>query len=158
MVTLTSRRRSASAVAARRERHAEDGGALRRAAARAASVSTNVRVEQPVERLAERVGARDAVEALERLVPADDAIVEADDEQPVVERLEDVLVEGAQPIELGGLDVQLPIEPAVFDRRRRLSGHRGQQPMSSLVSGSPVSRRPSANTAFTRSFETHGTR
>ena len=55
------------------------------------------------------------------------AIVEADHQQAVVERLEDVLVEGAQPIELGGLEVQLAVQPAVLDRGRGLSGHRRQQ-------------------------------
>ena len=36
-----------------------------------------MRIEEPLERLAERIGARDAVEPFERLVPADHTIVEA---------------------------------------------------------------------------------
>ena len=79
-------------------------------------------VEEPLDRLPQRVGARDAVNALEGLVPADDTIVETDDQQAVVQRFENVLVEGAQPIQLGRLDVQLTIEAAVLDGRRGLSG------------------------------------
>ena len=73
-----------------------------------------MRVEQTIERLAERVRARDAVQPLERLVPPDHAIVEAHDQQPVVERLENVLVERAQAIELCGFVMQLAIQPRRF--------------------------------------------
>ena len=127
IVTLTSsarRRPCAARVAAARGRAWCPAAP---AAAPSRSVVDERRVEQPIERLAERIGARHAVEALERLVPADDAIVEADHQQPVVERFENVLVERAQPIELRRLDVQLPIQPAVLDRGRRLARHRRQQ-------------------------------
>ena len=121
------------------------------ARARRAALSTNCRIEQPIERLAERIGARHAVEPLERLVPADDAIVEADDQQPVVERLEDVLVERAQPIELRRLDVQLAIQPAVLDGGRRL---RRRPPRAGPCLRWSAARRSRAgrarSTAFTR--------
>ena len=158
IVTLTSTRATAS-VARRAASGTRNSWCPAARASRAArSAVDERRVEQPIERLAERIGARHAVEALERLVPADDAIVEADHEQPVVERFEDVLVEGAQAIELRRLDVELAIQPAVLDRGRRLAATADSSAMSSLVSGSPVSRRPSANTALRLSFETQGTR
>src|SRR5439155_2865978 len=55
------------------------------------------------------------------------AIVEVDDQQAVVERLEDVLVESAHAIELERLQVQLTVEPRVLDRGGNLTRHGSQQ-------------------------------
>ena len=95
MVTLTSTPRPARRVRAfsgTRNKLVPCGDC----SARRADGLDERRVEQPVERLAQGIGARDAVQALERLVPADHPIVKPDDEQAIVERFEDVLVEGAQ--------------------------------------------------------------
>ena len=75
----------------------------------------------------DRIGPLDAVEGLERVVPADDALVGVEHHQTVVERFEDVVVELAHPPELLGLEMELTVEPAVLDRRRDLPGDRGQQ-------------------------------
>ena len=64
---------------------------------------------------------------LHRGIPADDAIVQIEHEQSVVERFENVLVERAHPIELERLDVQLPIEACVLERGGDLSGHCAEQ-------------------------------
>ena len=58
---------------------------------------------------------------LERPVPPDDAVVQVVHDQPVVERLEDVLVELAQALKLAGLELQLPVQPAVLERGRHLA-------------------------------------
>ena len=87
----------------------------------------NVHLEQSIEGLSQGVGTCDAVKPLERLIPANDPVVEPDNHQPVVERLEDVLVECSQAIELGRLDVQLPVEPPVFDGRGGLRRDREEQ-------------------------------
>ena len=88
--------------------------------ARAASTAvTTGGLEERVERAADGLAAAQAVDALEGVVPAHHRAVAADDEQAVVERLEDVLVEDAQAIELRRLDVQLAVEPRVLDRRWR---------------------------------------
>ena len=131
-------------------------GVSRRAAR---SASTNGASKTSSSGAADGVGARHAVELLERAVPADDAVVEVDHQQAVVERLEDVLVERAQPIELHGLEVQLAVEPA-RSRAPWRSGRppRSAAPMSSLLNGSSVSLRPSASTAIVPSFETQGTK
>ena len=84
-------------------------------------------VEHLAEPPADRVVPADAVEAFQGTIPPDDALVEVEDHQPVVERFENVLVELPHAAELFGLQVQLPIQPAVLDRRRHLSGDSGQQ-------------------------------
>ena len=61
------------------------------------------------------------------MVPSDHAILEIQHDEAVVERLEDVLVELAQPIELVGLGPQLAVEAAVLERRGHLAGHRREQ-------------------------------
>jgi len=66
------------------------------------------------------------VQRLERRVPPDDAVVEVEDEQAIVERLENVLVEGAHAIELQRLHMKLAVQPRVFQRGRDLSGDRRQ--------------------------------
>ena len=68
-----------------------------------------------------------AVEAFERPVPPDDPLVHVAHHQAIVERFEDVLVELAHAAELFGLEVQLPVQPAVLDGGRHLAGDRGQQ-------------------------------
>ena len=93
----------------------------------ARSASTNCRVEDVQQPAADGVGARDAVERLERVVPADDLLVVVEHDQAVVERFEDVLVELAHPAELLGLEVKLAIQAAVLDRGRDLPGDRRQQ-------------------------------
>ena len=106
------------------------------------------------ERAADRRVARDAVETLERAVPAHDPLVRVEHHQPVVERLEDVLVELAHPAELLGLEVQLrgragrSRSPSRPGRRPRSAA-----PRSSLLNGSSVSLRPSASTAIVAPFE-----
>src|SRR5690349_6906312 len=87
-----------------------------------------MRVEDLAERLANRAVSRNAVEALERAVPDDDPLGFVEDDESVVERLEDVLVELAHPPELFGLEMQLSVEPAVLDRGRDLASDRRQQP------------------------------
>ena len=69
----------------------------------------------------------DSVEALERAVPEDDPFLSVEDDEAVVERLENVLVELAHPAELLGLQMQLAVETAVLDCRRNLPGDRRQQ-------------------------------
>ncbi len=64
---------------------------------------------------------------LERLIPANHSLIEPDDEQPIVQRFEDVFVERAETIELGGLEMQLMIEASVLDGRCSLAGDRGEQ-------------------------------
>ncbi len=86
------------------------------------------RVEDLRERPADGIGPRDAVRRLERPVPADDLLSGVEHHQAVVERLEDVLVELAHPADLLGLEMELPVQPAVLDRGRHLSGDRGEQP------------------------------
>ena len=78
--------------------------------------------------------------------------VAANHEQAIVERLENVLVEDVQPVELRRLEVQLAVEAAVLDGRGHLSRHGRHSAMSSLLSGSPFSRRPSASTAIDASL------
>src|SRR3954466_2989903 len=93
------------------------------------------RVEQITEPPADRRLPCDAVEILERAVPANDLLVGIEDDEAVVERLEDVLVELAHPPELFGFQVQLAVEPAVFDRRGDLAGNRRKHPEIFTVEG-----------------------
>src|SRR5471030_235526 len=112
---------------ARGQRHAIQRGAVRVVLPRGAQRLDKRRVEQIAEPAADRLVAGDAVELLERAVPADDLLVHVEHDESVVERLEDVLVELAHAAELLGLEVQLPVEAAVLDRGRDLAGHRRQQ-------------------------------
>ena len=50
-----------------------------------------------------------AVQLFERMVPPDDAVVQVEYQQAVVQRFENVLVERPQTIELDRLGVKLPI-------------------------------------------------
>ena len=84
-------------------------------------------IEEIAQRAAGGGRSRDAIELLQRAIPADDPILEVDDQQSVVERFEDVLVECAHPIDFHRLQVQLAIEPCVLERRRDLTGHCCQQ-------------------------------
>ena len=84
-------------------------------------------IEYVHQRLADRVVPLDSVEILERMIPADDALLHVEDDEPVVERFEDVLVELAHPPELFRLQVQLAVQAAVLDRRRDLARDRRQQ-------------------------------
>ena len=103
------------AAAARTQRHAVLGAAVGRGGSGRLHRRDHRRVEQHLERPAYRLAAAQPVDALERVVPAHHRAVAADHEQAVVERLEDVLVEHPQPIELRGLDVQLAVEAGVLD-------------------------------------------
>ena len=127
------------------ERHAERGVCRRDDRARTAfSSSTTCASNSRSTVLPSTAVARDAVEALERRVPANHAVAGPDHQQPIVERLEDVLVEGVQAIELGRLEVQLPIEAAVLDGGRGLRGHGGDQRgvfgAERLAAGAPAER------------------
>ena len=86
-------------------------------------------VEQSIDRLAEHGGAGDAVETLQRRVPANHLFAGTNHQQAIVEGLENVFVESVQPVELGGLEMQLAIEAPVFNRggglRRYGSDERG---------------------------------
>ena len=110
------------------QRDARQGGAVGRVAARGADRLHEGRIEQLLQLAADGLGARNAVELLQRGVPPDDAIAQIDDEEAVVERLQDVFVEGAHAIELVRLDVQLAVQPGVLERGRDLAGHRRQKP------------------------------
>ena len=144
----------------RRARQAEPATALRPPACRdeppAQPRRTPGRTHRP--RDSRRDGSRDAIQLLERSIPPNDAIVEVENEQSVVERLEDVFVEGTHPIDFDRLQVQLTIESRVLERCRDLPRDCGEQAISSLLSGSPVSFRPTARTAMVPSFATHGTK
>ncbi len=85
------------------------------------------RVEDVAEATAHGGGGRHAVELFERAVPPEDAAVRIRDDQPVVERLQDVVAELAEAIELFGLDVKLAVEAAVLERGGDLSGNGRQQ-------------------------------
>ena len=69
----------------------------------------------------------DAVDLFHRPVPPDDAAVPVEHDQAVVQRLQDVLAELPHPLELVRLRAQLPVEPAVLQRRGRLRRDRGEQ-------------------------------
>ena len=84
-------------------------------------------VEHICELSADRIGARNAVKAFERTVPADDPLVGVEHHEPIVERFEDVLVELAHPAQFLGLEVELAVQAAVLDRRGHLAGHRRQE-------------------------------
>ena len=125
VATLTSSRR---AVAWRvGERHAVERRAFGRLAPRRAQHLEEARIEDLLEPAPDRLFVAHAVQLFEAAVPAHDAVVAIDDREAVVERLEDVLAELAHPLELVGLDVQLAVEPAVLERRRRLRRDRREQ-------------------------------
>ena len=89
-------------------------------------------------------------ERLERAVPPDDPVVGVDDDQAVVERLEDVLVELAHALDLVGLGLQLLVQPPVLEAVATWAATATSSAMSSLLSGSPRSLRPRASTAMRR--------
>ena len=123
--TFTSSRRAL--LVPRRQRHAVIGrplGGLDGAGAEHLDYRT---VEQLVQRAADGILVPHAVELFQLSVPADDSAVAIEHRQPVVQRLENVLAELPHPIDLVGLGPQLTIEPAVFERRRRLRGHRREK-------------------------------
>src|SRR4029453_1015805 len=72
-------------------------------------------------------GTRYAVERLERGIPTHDALLCVEHDEPVVERLQNVVVELAHPAELLGLEVQLTVEPPVLDGCGHLSRHGCEQ-------------------------------
>ena len=65
---------------------------------------------------------RAAVQRLHRPVPAGDPSFEVEDQDPRVHAFEDVLVVLRQSLELVGLLLKAPVEPAVHEGRGRLSG------------------------------------
>ena len=83
--------------------------------------------EDAVERLAEHLGARAAVERLHRPVPAHHAALEVEHHDARVEALEDVLVVLLEPAQLVGLLGEAAVEPAVHDRGGRLRRERLQR-------------------------------
>src|SRR5258708_14149573 len=85
------------------------------------------RVEDLAEQTSDRRVAPHTVEALERLVPTDDPLVSLEHDEPIIERLENVVVELAHPPELFGLQVQLTIQPAVLNRGRNLTRNGREQ-------------------------------
>ena len=84
-------------------------------------------VEDLHERPAHGRRTRDAVQLLEARFHRTMRSLRSSDDQAVVERLDDVLVELAQPRELVGLRLQLAVEAAVLERGRHLSGNSGEQ-------------------------------
>ena len=113
-------------VVARRQRHAIERRALDRLAPRSQDFHEH-RIEQFAEPPADGVFVPDAVQLLEAAVPAHHAVLAIDHREPVVERFEDVLAELPHPLELVRLHPQLPIETAVLERCRGLSGHGREQ-------------------------------
>ncbi len=111
----------------RSQRHAIECGAVRRLATAGAQDLEEPFVEDLLELAADGFLVADAVEFLQAPIPTHDAIVAIDNGQTVVERLQDVLAELAHPVELVGLDGELAVEAAVFERRRGLRGHRGKK-------------------------------
>jgi hypothetical protein len=63
----------------------------------------------------------------ERLIPANHPIVKVEHEQPVVERFENVLVEGAHAIDFDRLQMELTIKTRILERGRNLSRDSRQQ-------------------------------
>src|SRR6266849_3959058 len=84
-------------------------------------------VEDIGERAPDRRLPRKPVEAFERAIPPDDPLPRVEHDEPIVERLEDVVVELAHAAELLGLQVELTIEPAVLDRGGYLACDRREQ-------------------------------
>ena len=84
-------------------------------------------VEQLRQRPSDGLVRRHPLRALERAVPPDDAVVEVGDEESILQRFQDVLVEAAQPVELHGLDMQLPVQAGVVERGGNLAGHGAEQ-------------------------------
>ena len=84
-------------------------------------------IEQGRQRPSHGGGVRQAVDAVERCIPAHDPIFEVQHDEPVVQRLDDVLVELANPVDLGRLDLQLRVETTVLDRGGDLRRDRRQQ-------------------------------
>ena len=83
------------------------------------------------------------LQPLERGVPANHLIARPDDEQAVVERFQDVLVERVQAIELRRLEVELAIQPAVFEDKPRpieILDHIGEQAELRMRGDEPDSR------------------
>ena len=80
-------------------------------------------VEHILERATVRLVMRDAIQRRQSRVPSHHPVIQIDDEQAIVERLEDVLVEGTHPIDFERLYVELTIEPGVLECGRDLSGH-----------------------------------
>ncbi len=94
-----------------------------------------MRVEDVGQALPDCVLPRHPVELFERPVPPNDMLVRVEDHQAVIERFEDVVVEFAHPAQFQHLEVELPVEPAVFDCRRNLTGDRGQECQVFAVEG-----------------------
>ena len=100
-------------------------------AGRVTAGGTN-RLDELARRTDRRVGGRSPRRARrrrarQRRVPPHHPVIQIDDEQAIVERLEDVLVEGTHPIDLDGLHVELAIEPGVLERGRNLTGDSRKQ-------------------------------
>src|SRR3954471_2312966 len=84
-------------------------------------------VEYVAQLAPDRGFARHAIEALERAVPTDDPFLRVEHDESVIERFQDVLVELPHAAELFGLEMQLAIQTAVFNRGCDLTRDRGEQ-------------------------------
>ena len=119
--------RPATVAARADKRHARQRRPAGRVAARRPDRLDERRVEHVVERPAGRFGAarcRTTARAPSSSARCDRQV---DDQQTVVERFEDVLVERAQAIELDGLHVELAVQPGVLERGGNLAGDRAEQ-------------------------------
>ena len=110
-----------------RQRHAIERRAKRVVALRGVQGFDKRPVEDIRELSTNRAGARHAVEAFERAIPAHDPLVDVEHHQAIVEGFEDVLVELAHPSKFFRLEMKLAIEASVFNRGRHLAGDRRQQ-------------------------------
>ena len=99
-VAMFTRSRSPALRRTARERDAVQRGAVRRLALGGAQRLDKRAVEHLFELVADGLGRRQAVDVGERAVPAKHAAVQILDHEPVIERLDDVLVELLQPLQL----------------------------------------------------------
>jgi len=110
-----------------RQRHPEDRAGPARLRPRGAQTGHERRIEQRVDRLTHGARWRDAVQPLQRGVPTDHPVVEADHDEAIVQRRDDVLAELAEPVQFVGLDAQLLVEAPVLEGRGHLPGDGRQQ-------------------------------
>ena len=84
-------------------------------------------VEHFVELVPSRVDSRHAVDFSKRSVPPDDSAVQVFDDETVVERFNNVLVEFLQTLQLARFHLKLAVQPAVLERRGDVAADRRQQ-------------------------------
>jgi hypothetical protein len=61
------------------------------------------------------------------MVPPDDPLGRVEHDEPVVQRLENVVVELPHAPQLLGLEVQLAVQATILDGGRNLAGYRGEE-------------------------------